>query len=72
MEVDQFPMSIRSKVNGIARLAFELTYSDVAVQQVSYYTTKNPSPPRILPLRRNDNEVVSSHFPELQPCSVIQ
>ena len=35
-------MGICPKVNVIARLAFELTYYDVAVQHVSHYATKIP------------------------------
>ena len=38
-------MSISSKVNLIPQLEFELTYYDVAVQQVSHYMTGD-SPPK--------------------------
>ena len=40
--VHTFPVGICAKVNAIARLEFEITNFNVAVQYVSHYTTETP------------------------------
>ena len=42
-EVHTFPKSVYPKVYIIARLKFELVYSDVAVQQDNHYTKETYS-----------------------------
>ena len=39
--VHAFPKSISPKVNVIARLEFELAYSEVAILNVNHYTTES-------------------------------
>ena len=49
-----FPQDIRSKVNIIAGLEFELAYKDIAVQHVSHYATGTLPP--VIYLRKRERE----------------